>query len=59
MVMAARWQSGGPGPGCGLFGHTGDVIAPRALVPVHCDTKYDHAAYVEPDVWVEHDPTRT
>jgi hypothetical protein len=35
------------------------VIAPRALVPVHCDTKHDHAAYVEPDVWVEHDPTRT
>jgi hypothetical protein len=32
------------------FGHTGDVIAPRAPVPVHCDTGHDHAAYGEPGV---------
>jgi hypothetical protein len=31
------------------------VIVPEALVPVHCDTGHDHAVYVEPNGWVEHD----
>jgi hypothetical protein len=26
----------------------------EALVHVHCDTEHDHAAYVEPNVWIEH-----
>ena len=37
------------------FDRTGDVIVPEALVPVHCDVEHDHAVYVEPNVWVEHD----
>ena len=37
------------------FDTTGDVIVPRALVPVHCDVAHDHAVYVEPNVWVRHD----
>jgi hypothetical protein len=37
------------------FDRTGDVIVPGALVPVHCDVEHDHAVYVEPNVWVEHD----
>jgi GNAT superfamily N-acetyltransferase len=37
------------------FDQTGDVIVPEALVPVHCDVEHDHAVYVEPNVWVEHD----
>ena len=40
------------------FDQTGDVIVPEALVPVHCDVEQDHAVYVEPNVWVEHDLTR-
>ncbi len=39
------------------FDRTGDVIVPRALVPVHCDAGHDHAVYVEPDVWVERNLT--
>jgi GNAT superfamily N-acetyltransferase len=39
------------------FDRTGDVIVPEALVPVHCDVEHDHAVYVEPNVWVEHDLT--
>jgi len=30
-------------------------MVPKALVPVHCDVRHDHAVYVEPDVWVRHD----
>ncbi len=37
------------------FDTSGDVIVPEALVPVHCDVDHDHAVYVEPNVWVEHD----
>ncbi|GAA1573150.1 hypothetical protein GCM10009789_28340 [Kribbella sancticallisti] len=37
------------------FDRTGDVIVPKALVPVHCDVEHDHAVYVEPNVWVRHD----
>jgi hypothetical protein len=37
------------------FDRTGDVIVPEAVVPVHCDVEHDHAVYVEPNVWVEHD----
>ncbi len=37
------------------FDTTGDVIVPKALVPVHCDVRHDHAVYVEPNVWVRHD----
>jgi GNAT superfamily N-acetyltransferase len=37
------------------FDQAGDVIVPEALVPVHCDLEHDHAVYVEPNVWVEHD----
>jgi len=36
------------------FDRTGDVTVPLALVPVHCDVEHDHAVYVEPNVWVEH-----
>lgn len=37
------------------FDRGGEVIVPGALVPVHCDVEHDHAVYVEPNVWVEHD----
>jgi hypothetical protein len=37
------------------FDTTGDVIVPKALVPVHVDVTHDHAVYVEPNVWVQHD----
>ena len=37
------------------FDTTGDVIVPKALVPVHVDVPHDHAVYVEPNVWVRHD----
>lgn len=39
------------------FDTSGDVIVPGALVPVHCDVAHNHAVYVEPNVWVEHDLT--
>ena len=39
------------------FDQSGDVIVPGALVPVHCAVEHDHAVYVEPNVWVEHDLT--
>jgi GNAT superfamily N-acetyltransferase len=54
MVMAgslAQWREWTGLP----FDRTGDVIVPEALVPVHCDAEHDHAVYVEPNVWVEHD----
>jgi hypothetical protein len=37
------------------FDETGEVIVPKALVPVHCSVEHDHAVYVEPNVWVQHD----
>jgi len=37
------------------FDRTGEVIVPKALVPVHCDVDHNHAVYVEPNVWVRHD----
>jgi len=37
------------------FDTSGDVIVPKALVPVHCDIRHDHAVYVEPNVWMRHD----
>jgi GNAT superfamily N-acetyltransferase len=57
MVMTgslAQWRAWTGLP----FDRTGEVIVPGALVPVHCDTRHDHAVYVEPNVWVEHDLTR-
>ncbi len=36
------------------FDADGPVDVPGALVPVHCDTRHDHAVYVEPNVWVRH-----
>ncbi|GGL05774.1 N-acetyltransferase [Planomonospora parontospora] len=41
------------------FEAAGPVDVPGALVPVHCDTKQDHAVYVEPNVWVRHTLTPT
>jgi hypothetical protein len=37
------------------FDQTGEVIVPKALVPVHCSVEHNHAVYVEPNVWVQHD----
>lgn len=37
------------------FDTEGDVIVPKALVPVHCSLVHDRAVYVEPNVWVRHD----
>jgi hypothetical protein len=53
MVMAgslAQWRAWTGLP----FDRTGEVIVPDALVPVPCDTSHDHAVYVEPNVWFEH-----
>jgi GNAT superfamily N-acetyltransferase len=53
MVIAgslAQWRAWTGLP----FDRTGEVIVPDALVPVHCDTSHDHAVYVEPNVWIEH-----
>jgi GNAT superfamily N-acetyltransferase len=36
------------------FEHSGDVVVPGALVPVHVSVEHDHAAYVEPNVWMRH-----
>ncbi|BAL92140.1 hypothetical protein AMIS_69200 [Actinoplanes missouriensis 431] len=36
------------------FDTTGPVEVPGALSPVHCDVAQDHAAYVEPNVWIHH-----
>jgi hypothetical protein len=37
------------------FDRTGEVIVPKALVPVRCDLEHNYAVYVEPNVWVRHD----
>jgi hypothetical protein len=39
------------------FDTSGAVVVPGALVPVHCSVEQNHAVYVEPNVWVEHDLT--
>lgn len=36
------------------FDASGPVAVPGALVPVHAAVEHDHAAYVEPNVWVRH-----
>jgi len=36
------------------FEHSGDIVVPGALVPVHVDLEQDHAVYVEPNVWMRH-----
>jgi len=36
------------------FDETGPVVVPYALTPVLCDVAHDHAAYIEPNVWVRH-----
>ncbi len=36
------------------FDRDGAIEVPGALVPVHCDTRHDHAVYVEPNVWIRH-----
>src|SRR6266567_4492727 len=46
----AEWRSWTGLP----FDTSGLVVVPDALVPVHCDTVHEHAAYVEPAVWVHH-----
>ena len=36
------------------FKESGEVIVPKALVPVHASVEQNHAVYVEPNVWVQH-----
>ncbi len=36
------------------FDRSGDVEVPGGLVPVHCSVEHDHAAYIEPGVWIHH-----
>jgi hypothetical protein len=36
------------------FDTSGDVVVPGALVPVHASVEHDHAVYVEPNVWMQH-----
>lgn len=36
------------------FDASGDLEVPFALNPVHVSVEHDHAAYVEPGVWVHH-----
>ena len=56
MLAAMRAAVKAKGHWTGLpFDTTGDVIVPKALVPVHVDVTHDHAVYVEPNVWVQHD----
>lgn len=54
MVMAgslAEWREWTGLP----FDQDGDVVVPKALLPVRCSVKHNHAVYVEPNVWVQHD----
>jgi hypothetical protein len=54
MVMAgslADWRKWTGLP----FDQTGEVIVPKALVPVQCNVEHNHAVYVEPNVWIQHD----
>ncbi len=44
-------QAPRPGP------PAGPRIAEAARRTRHCDTGHDHAVYVEPNVWVEHNLT--
>jgi GNAT superfamily N-acetyltransferase len=36
------------------FDVSGDVVVPGALVPIHVSAEHDHAVYVEPNVWMQH-----
>jgi hypothetical protein len=36
------------------FDHSGDVVVPGALAPVHVSVEHDHAVYVEANVWIHH-----
>jgi hypothetical protein len=36
------------------FNRSGTVVVPGALVPVMASLEHDHAAYVEPNVWMWH-----
>ncbi|GGL95948.1 N-acetyltransferase [Nakamurella endophytica] len=36
------------------FDRSGPLVVPDALVPVHVSVEHDHAAYVEPNVWMHH-----
>jgi GNAT superfamily N-acetyltransferase len=36
------------------FAHSGDIVVPGALVPVHVSREQDQAVYVEPNLWVHH-----
>lgn len=36
------------------FDVSGEVIVSGALVPVHVSAEHDHAVYVEPNVWMQH-----
>ena len=36
------------------FDRSGEIVVPGALCPVHASVEHDHAAYVEPNLWVHH-----
>ena len=36
------------------FEHSGDVVVPGALSPIHVSLEQGHAVYVEPNLWVHH-----
>jgi GNAT superfamily N-acetyltransferase len=36
------------------FDQSGEVIVPKALVPVYASVAQNHAVYVEPNVWMQH-----
>ena len=36
------------------FEHSGDIIVPGALAPVHVSREQDHAVYIEPNLWMHH-----
>jgi len=37
-----------------VFEHSGAVIVPGALSPVHVSLEQDCAVYVEPNLWLHH-----
>jgi GNAT superfamily N-acetyltransferase len=36
------------------FDQSGEIIVPKALVPVYVSLEQNHAVYVEPNVWLQH-----
>jgi hypothetical protein len=36
------------------FDRSGELEVPGGLVPVQVSVEHDHAAYVEPNVWMHH-----